>query len=413
MSEPSLVPPRLGAPARVAATIIGVALTTLGVIVAPAGGQPAWAAATVSVVNATGGTTADPEFATPVTVSGSGFQSIQGGFGGIYVLFGWVDAAGSWKPTNGGVVGDDYRYVPDQESKDNAGFQRFIAFPGSETESAANGVLAADGSWTVDMVIPAGKFESQDRSGAVSSVNCLEVQCGVITIGAHGVKNANNETFTPINFVAPAAATAPGAVDAAGTAPAAPVASGLARVGYTGTSAVAGNALTFTGQGFGASEQVVATLDDGVVAVGPLTAGLTGEVAGVLPLPADLRSGTHLLTLVGAASGSTAEAEITVAATATAGLPTTIPAATEPAIPAWLYVVMAVAIFVALVLLVTSLVTLAVRSAKRRKELKAESRAAAHTPAPAANTQPASSTGLRPRHGSPADAQTETLEVVK
>lgn len=406
MPEQQLTAPRtLRTPARIAAMAVAVALTAVGVVTVPLGGQPAWAASTVSVVNASGGSTADPEFATPVTVSGSGFQSIQGGFGGVYVLFGWVDdASGSWKPSNGGTVGDDYRYVPDQESKDNAGFQRFIAFPGSETESAANGIIAADGSWSVDMVIPAGKFDSQDRSGAVSSVNCLEVQCGIITIGAHGVKNANNETFTPVTFAAPAAAPAAGTsgqVDATGAAPAAPAASGLARVGYTGASAVAGNALTFTGQGFGASEQVVATLDDGVVAVGPLTAGLTGEVAGVLPLPADLRAGTHLLTLVGAASGSTAEAEVTVAAAA--ALPAAIPAATSPEVPPWLYVVMAVAILIALILVLTSLVTFIVRVTKRRRARTAAARAAASaTPPPA--------TG---RHGAPSDAPTERLEVVQ
>lgn len=406
MPEQQLTAPRsLRTPARIAAMVIAVALASIGMVAMPLGGQPAWAAAAVSVVDASGGTTADPEFATPVTVSGSGFQSIQGGFGGVYALFGWVDdPSGSWKPSNGGLVGDNYRYVPDQESKDNAGFQRFISFPGSETESAANGLIAADGSWTVDMVIPAGSFDSQDRSGAVTSVDCLEVQCGVITIGAHGVKNANNETFTPVTFAAPVAApaaTAPGAVDATGAAPAAPAVSGLARVGYTGASAVAGNALTFTGQGFGPSEQVVATLDDGVVAVGPLTAGLTGEVAGVLPLPADLRAGTHLLSLVGAASGSTAEAEVTV--TASAALPAAIPAATSSEVPPWLYVVMAVAILIALILLLTSLITFIVRATARRRARTAAARAAA--PSPAANPHG--------RHGSTSDAPTERLEVVQ
>lgn len=421
---------RLAGPARIAALTLAAAVAAIGVVAAPLGGQPAWAAAAVSVVNASGGTTADPEFATPVTVSGSGFQSIQGGFGGIYVLFGWVDdPSGSWKPSNGGLVGEDYRYVPDQESKDNAGFQRFIAFPGSETESAANGLIAADGSWTVDMVIPAGTFQSQDRTGAVTSVNCLEVQCGVITIGAHGVKNANNETFTPITFATPAAAPAagtPGTVDATGAAPAAPAASGLARVGYTGASAVAGNALTFAGQGFGASEQVVATLDDGVVAVGPLTAGLTGEVAGVLPLPADLRAGTHLLTLVGAASGSTAEAEVAVAAAAAA--PATIPVETSPEVPPWLYIVMAVGILIAIVLLLASVITSIVRAGRRRRARTAAARAAG-TPAasaasavsaasaapvvPAAPTASAAGALTRGRHGPTPDAPTERLEVVQ
>ena len=36
-----------------------------------------------------------------------------------------------------------------------------------------------------------------DRAGNVHTVDCRKVTCGVITVGAHGVTNANNETFTP------------------------------------------------------------------------------------------------------------------------------------------------------------------------------------------------------------------------
>ena len=67
-----------------------------------------------------------------VTVSGTGFQSVQGGAGGIYVVFGWVDdpEGGSWRPSEGGATGADYLYAPDTEDAQNAGFQRFVAFPG-------------------------------------------------------------------------------------------------------------------------------------------------------------------------------------------------------------------------------------------------------------------------------------------
>lgn len=336
-------------------------------IAVPGASDPAGAAGRVTVESAAGGATADPDYATTVTVTGAGFQSITGGFGGVYVLFGWVSDGSSWRPSNGGEVGADYRYVPDSESKDNQGFQRFVAFPGSETEDAANAVMAADGSWSVEMVVPGASFESQDRSGGVSSVDCLEVTCGIITIGAHGVKNANNETFTPIDFrAAGGGGASTGETDAEATP--ADTAATAARVGYTTTTAIPGQALSFTGQGFDPGELVVATLDDGVSAVGPLTAGPSGEIAGVLPLPADLRVGTHLLTLTGAASGRVAESDVTVSAD-----PVSAATATEPvAVATWPYVVLGVAVLVALVLLVLSIATSVRRGVRARAARKSE-----------------------------------------
>lgn len=158
-----------------------------------------------------------------VTVSGSGFQSVQGGAGGIYVVFGWVDDAegGAWRPSNGGATGADYLYAPDTEDAENAGFQRFVAFPGSGTAAAANGgVIAEDGSWSTPLTVPAAQFDAMDRAGDAAPVDCTQVQCGVITFGAHGIKNATNETFTPLTF-SDAAAEAAAEAEAAETAAAA------------------------------------------------------------------------------------------------------------------------------------------------------------------------------------------------
>ena len=147
--------------------------------------------------------TADPDYATVLKVSGSGFQSVPKGFGGIYLLFGWV-ADGAWQPSKGGASGATYRYVPDKETKDNRGFQRFISFPGGDTASSANGgEISADGSWSTQLVVPGARFKATDRDGNVVGVDCLKTACGLITVGAHGVANANNETFTPISFAVP------------------------------------------------------------------------------------------------------------------------------------------------------------------------------------------------------------------
>lgn len=326
----------------------------------------AYAAAGVTVTSSLGTATADAEYSTGIHVAGSGFQSIQGGMGGIYVLFGWVDPGG-WLPSAAGVVGSDYLYVPDSEAKDNQGFQRFVAFPGSETEAAAQAVMSADGAWEADMTIPGATFQALDRDGNATSVDCLSVQCGIITIGAHGIKNANNETFTPIAFVVPTA-TAAGGTDggepvAAAEVPVSTAAVGQLALGVNSAKASAGNALPFTARGFAVGEQVVASLDGGVVAVGPLTAGNAGEVAGVLPLPVDLAAGTHVLSVQGAATDGSVEAEIVIAANPLA----TAATAVDPSTPAWLLIVTVIAIALALLLIVTSIIASIVRSSRRRR----------------------------------------------
>ncbi len=179
--------------AAAAALVLGGAVTAV---------QPAVAAGpsvSVTVVDRPGlSGVADGTYLTEVRVTGTGFQSIQNGFGGIYVLFGWAD--GGWRPSQGGHTGSNYRYVYDDETNP-VGYQLFVAFPGSSTEYAANGGhLSADGSWSATMRIPGAKFQAYDRSGAISTVDCTSVQCGIMTIGAHGVINANNESFTPISF---------------------------------------------------------------------------------------------------------------------------------------------------------------------------------------------------------------------
>jgi len=158
-----------------------------------------------------------PDAPSTLTVTGSGFQSVQGGFGGIYVLFGWVDPAGSWQPSLGGATGTSYRYAMDDETSP-AGYQQFVAFPGGATEaSASSGVIAADGSWSATVAVQGPVFETFDRENNPVQVDCLATQCGVITIGAHGVANPTNETFTPVAFgsIAPTPTPEPATATAA------------------------------------------------------------------------------------------------------------------------------------------------------------------------------------------------------
>lgn len=195
---------------------------------------------------------ADPNYLTEITATGTGFQSVPNGFGGIYVFFGWVDG-GSWAPSQGGSTGSSYRYVYDDEANP-VGYQLFVSFPGSSTEYAANGgEVNADGTWSATMRIPGSSFESYDRDGDITTVDCLQVTCGIITIGAHGVVNPSNESFTPISFRdlysddAAAAAAAEAAAAAAAAAPPAttpPAGEGAAAEGVTTGGAVPGPVTT-------------------------------------------------------------------------------------------------------------------------------------------------------------------------
>ncbi|WP_127794675.1 hypothetical protein [Agromyces sp. LHK192] len=192
---------------------LGLALAGVGALGAAA---PASAVGTGTVAISVVGDparvgVADTAAPTRVTLQGSGFQSIEGGFGGMYVLFGWVAGPG-WEPSAGGESGSTYRYVADDPNAP-AGYQLFVPFPGSSTAAEGNGgTIAADGTWTAELTIAGPTFTPVDAAGAGGSgevVDCREVQCGIVTIGAHGVVNPSNETFTPIAFEDFSAAATP------------------------------------------------------------------------------------------------------------------------------------------------------------------------------------------------------------
>lgn len=437
-------------PSRVLTLLAVLATAMSALLLGPV--APAQAAARVQVESELGGATASITAPTTVTLSGSGFQSVQGGFGGLYVLFGWIASGDSWKPSTGGMTGTDYRYVPDSETKDNQGYQRFVTFPGSSTMGAANGgELHADGTWNTSMVIPGPVFDSVDRDGAVHRVDCREVRCGIITVGAHGVKNPPNETFTPIEFVGAATGTASRTADTSEAAPevsgtgqsaAAPGATGTTDGTTTGaaagpvstgeSSAAAGegagaaegvdpaaegsevavvgtgeptigllsakldqgDVVSFTAQGFAPGEQIVATLDLGAGAAGPYQAGQYGDVAGTVPLPSDLRPGTHVLSLSGAGSTRVARVSFTVNEAEAAPIAGAIG---ETDLTWWTLAVLigiALAAIVLLMLVVSALTALLRRRGIAKSTAK---KAAALAAAEAAKTAPAADdTGRAP-----------------
>lgn len=183
----------------VAALAAGLAGLSLGGAVAPAQAVgPGVVTVTVAGDPSKVGV-ADTSAPTKLTVSGSGFQSIAGGFGGIYVLFGW-NAGPGWEPSAGGSTGVSYRYVADDPNAP-AGYQLFVPFPGSATEAEGNGgSLNADGTWSAELTIAGPVFTPVDAVDTGETIDCTQVQCGIMTIGAHGVVNPSNESFTPIAF---------------------------------------------------------------------------------------------------------------------------------------------------------------------------------------------------------------------
>ncbi|MCK5891914.1 hypothetical protein [Aeromicrobium sp.] len=285
---------------RPTATLLGLLVACAAVLIGPE--SPAEAVGRVSVANPDGAAVIDTTYATDLTVSGSGFQSIQGGHGGIYVFFGTV--SNGWQPSAGGQTGRDYFYVPDSESADNQGFQKYVAFPGSDTGASANGgQIDADGTWSTSLTVPGATFQAADRDGNVKQIDCTQVQCGIITIGAHGVVNGTNESFTPVEVgdlyggQAPADAAPAVAPEVVPAQPGAVTA--VAELKVDRTAALPGRIMTFTAVGLVPGELVVATLDDGLAAAGPIAVGTNGQVAGALQLPLDLEPGTHTLRLSG------------------------------------------------------------------------------------------------------------------
>lgn len=347
---------------------LAVALTALLAAAAliVAGASPAQAAARLSASSSLGGAVASTSGPTTFTVSGSGFQAVQGGFGGVYVGFGWVNGS-NWGPSKGGATGNSFDYVPDDQSKNNQGYQTFVAFPGSETAGEAQGTMGSDGSFRVQMAVPGPTF----TGAGGKRIDCLKVTCGFFTWGAHGVRNGANESFTPVTFQGGAAPAADAAAAPAGDAPAAraetgaqsgraagagrasarsqgtvsaqgatssgsgdsgasagdrasgggdaaspdddaedgPVdatggtrLSGAALVEVDRKSARPGGAMGFAAAGFWPGEQVYVVLGEGDAAVGPVIAGVDGEVAGVIVLPGDLEAGTHEIRAAGAGS---------------------------------------------------------------------------------------------------------------
>ncbi len=187
---------RPGTPVGRLLALLGVLLLAVAALVALG---PVPAAQAASRVDVTPAPSANGD--TTVTLHGSGFQYQPNAPGGVYVFFGTVadPATNAWTPSQGGKSGSTFTY--------DGTTSLLISFKGGGEEDVANGVIEADGTWTAQMTIHGSTFtssfgnphEGEQQSG--SQIDCLQVSCGIITIGAHGMINANNESYTPVGLV--------------------------------------------------------------------------------------------------------------------------------------------------------------------------------------------------------------------
>lgn len=351
---------------------------------------PAQAAARVAVSNEQGAAVIDATYATSLSVSASGFQSVRNGHGGVYVFFGTVGSG--WRPSAGGQTGKDYFYVPDSEGKNNAGYQRYVSFPGSDTAASANGGTMSDtGAFRATIAVPGAVFDAVDRNNVVRTIDCRKVSCGIITVGAHGVTSAPNETFTPVRVTSmydegasptghdPEAPSASSSASAAGAAPSTPglpsvegaqpgavsAPSGKPRITIDRKSARAGAVMSFTARGLMPGRQVTASLDDGLAVAGPLTVGASGQLAGMVSIPAEIDPGTHRLRLVGARVPAVSFA---VSGATSASASTSTPESADGPGPGWAPLLFVGGAALLLVLALVRLIRLAlIRLALRRR----------------------------------------------
>jgi hypothetical protein len=221
-------------------------------------------------------------------------------FGGVYVFFGWV-AGGAWGPSarnssnNNGAFGYTYSYRGDSGDgstrDDGSGRVRLVSFTaGGVSGSETPFHMDDNGNWSTTLTVEGSTYTFTDpATGQPKTVNCQQTQCGVFTIGAHGVASATNERFVPINFVGAPAVAPPAGVVGAGGAVVADGSSG----GGTGNAAGGAAGAGGTGADPSASTTVITGPPATTVAPDAKKRGPTGSEDDPIELAASGTSSTE------------------------------------------------------------------------------------------------------------------------
>jgi hypothetical protein len=232
-------------------------------------GAPAAGAQTCGNIDATPTLTVTPNVlsasaTTTVTVTGTDYlvpqyQCGKSVFGGIYVFVGWVAPGGQWGPSwrsstsSNGQFGVTYSYPGEggggETRDDGSGVVRLVSFtPGGMSGEETPFHMDPAGNWTTTINVRGALYSWTDIStGASNVVDCRVVQCGILTIGAHGKSSRTNELFTPITFRddGPPPTVAPGGVSAA--PPSSAGGGATAAPGGTGSKAAPGKGAATAG----------------------------------------------------------------------------------------------------------------------------------------------------------------------
>lgn len=177
---------------------------------------------------------------TPVTVIATNYLTgkyVCGSqrFGGVYVFFGWVAPGGQWGPSHrsstssNGQFGVTFSYPGEggggDTRDDGSGVVRLVSFTAGGTSGSETPFhMDTNGNWSTTVNVRGALYSWTDvNTGATNTVDCRTVQCGIFTIGAHGLASGTNELFAPLSFRndGPPPTVAPGGVSAS-TSPTTP-----------------------------------------------------------------------------------------------------------------------------------------------------------------------------------------------
>lgn len=157
------------------AAIAAAALTT-ATFIGIAG--PAYAAPGVSVTPATNANPGGQTF----QISGSGFSATANGGLGVYVAFG---------PNPALHPSDWFNNISYYETA-------VWVHPGG-TGTATNKNMNANGTFTFTLT----NGDGSPLTAAYGTTNCQQIQCGIVTMAAHGSTDRSQDSFRPISFGSP------------------------------------------------------------------------------------------------------------------------------------------------------------------------------------------------------------------
>ena len=281
-----------------AVAIAGAALPALGTVEAAGAQTQCGTAGTAAPSISVSPASIRADQTATVTVTGSRYlvpPHVCGSslFGGVYLFFGWVAPGGTWGPSHrigatwNGYFGHTYHYPGDSGGADTrddgSGTIRLVSFtPGGTSGSETPFHMDAAGNWSTTLTIRGATYsyaftDPTTQASETRSVDCRFVQCGLFTIGAHGLSSGSNEQFAPITFTAPP----PGVTVPPPTAPPSRSAPSVAPSGATPTTAkktTAPNAATKPGANAGAPATTIPSTTAPVAVAGESTVPETTAV---------------------------------------------------------------------------------------------------------------------------------------